>query len=80
MIRSTNRGPRCPAGPMTDYVSHQQHDQIAPNHMQPVSNYREEDHPSQVHSGFDPPQHSKPQTDMGSAGMLCWSRMLHIRL
>ncbi|XP_058188599.1 uncharacterized protein LOC131306400 isoform X2 [Rhododendron vialii] len=67
MIRNTKRGPRYPVGPMTDYVNHQQQDQISPNHMQPLSIYHQ-DHPSHLHSGFDPPQHSKPQMEMASAG------------
>lgn len=78
MIRNTKRGPRYPVGPMTDYVSHQQQDQISPNHMQPLSIYHQ-DHPSHLHSGFDPAQHSKPQMEMASAGMLCWSRVHPIR-
>ncbi|XP_028079201.1 uncharacterized protein LOC114280979 [Camellia sinensis] len=67
MIRCSKRGPpRCPVGPMTDYTSHEQQEQIGPSQMQfhhpPVSNVQ----PHQPQQGLSP---SQPQTglDMGNA-------------
>ncbi|KAL7258088.1 hypothetical protein ACSBR1_004249 [Camellia fascicularis] len=71
MIRCRKRGPpRCPVGPMTDYTSHEQQEQIGPSQMQfhhpSVSNGQ----PHQPQQGLSP---SQPQTglDMGSASLLC---------
>ncbi|GMP63067.1 hypothetical protein CsSME_00024907 [Camellia sinensis var. sinensis] len=66
MIRCSKRGPpRCPVGPMTDYTSHEQQEQIGPSQMQfhhpSVSNVQ----PHQPQQGLSP---SQPQTglDLGS--------------
>ncbi|CAL5398856.1 unnamed protein product [Camellia sinensis] len=71
MIRCSKRGPpRCPVGPMTNYTSHEQQEQIGPSQMQfhhpSVSNGQQH----QPQQGLSP---SQPQTglDMGSASMLC---------
>ncbi|CAL5398854.1 unnamed protein product [Camellia sinensis] len=66
MIRCSKRGPpRCPVGPMTDYTSQEQQEQIGPSQMQfhhpSVSNVQ----PHQPQQGLSP---SQPQTglDLGS--------------
>ncbi|KAL7238002.1 hypothetical protein ACSBR2_004160 [Camellia fascicularis] len=71
MIRCSKRGPpRCPVGPMTNYTSHEQQEQIGPSQMQ-------FHHPSVSNGQQHHPQHglspSQPQTglDMGSARQLC---------
>ncbi|KAL7235752.1 hypothetical protein ACSBR1_019106 [Camellia fascicularis] len=74
MIKCTKRGPRCSIGPMTDYISHKQQDQIPQSHMQPhqpSSSCVHEHHTqhgtcqghlssSQLHPSFDQPQPSQP--------------------
>lgn len=75
---------------MTDYVSHQQQDLIAPSHRhphQPPSKHGHDHHhtngtyqgklsSSQLHRGFGPPQYSQPDMDMVGAGMSCRTRRI----
>ncbi|KAL6964446.1 hypothetical protein U1Q18_052451 [Sarracenia purpurea var. burkii] len=72
MMKRTKSGPRCHAGPMTDYVSCQQQDQTNPSRTQPplpTSSYGQPHQPQQQGTCEGQQSSSEPQPSQPLAGM-----------